>query len=279
MSGKLGVIGHPIKHSLSPVMHQHWFRKYGIDAVYDLIDIPSDDLATRIERFRESEWVGFNVTIPHKVAMLSLIDEVKDVARSIGAVNTIINKNGKLIGTNTDGEGLILCLQQAGFSLHEEVKVLIIGAGGAARAVGLSIARGNVSCVDFTNRTVVKAEQLSQSASTFTQSQSLSLTEAEQALDKYNLIINATSAGMEPLSMNQPLSLKHVSKDAFCVDLIYKPLKTLWLAEAEERGCRTMNGLPMLIYQGALAFKYWFDILPDVTGMEALLIKNLNQSM
>jgi len=274
---ELGVIGYPVKHSLSPAMHRLWLEKYGLDCEYHLLEIHPKDLADKVQGFREKKWRGFNVTIPHKVAIFSLLDEIDDTAKRFGAVNTVINHDGYLKGTNTDGGGFLQSLSHAGFAFHPAVKALIIGAGGAARAVGLALAETDSAQIDFANRTLEKAEELSAKVRETKASNVLTLERAEAELADYDLIINATSVGMEPYPDPQPLSLYHVSPAAFCVDLIYKPLQTTWLKEAEKKGCQTLNGLSMLIYQGALAFEQWFGIFPEVKGMEDFLINVLNQ--
>lgn len=257
-------------------MHTSWFNKYKLDNRYEMLEVPPDTLKATVKKFRSPEWLGFNVTVPHKVAIFSLIDEVDEKAQLIGAVNTVINHGGKLTGTNTDGEGFIQSLLHAGFSLTDKVQALIIGAGGAARAVGFALAKSGIKRLDFTNRTQEKAEALSEVAKEFTASSALSLSQAEEGLADYQLVINATSVGMEPFPDHIPLSLRHVMPGTFCVDLIYKPLQTLWLKEADSKRCQTLNGLPMLVYQGALAFKHWFGNMPEVDGVETLLVEYLN---
>jgi len=278
VKNKLGVIGYPVKHSLSPIMHRIWLDKYGLDGEYNLLEIHPDRLQEQMRAFRVDEWKGFSVTIPHKVAIFSLLDESDDKAKRFGAVNTVINQGGYLKGTNTDGDGFLQSLSHAGFIFRPTVKALIIGAGGAARAVGLSLAETEITQIDFTNRTVEKAEELRAKVNETKPSAVLDLQRAEKQLGDYDLIINATSVGMEPYPDPCPLSLSHVSPGTFCADLIYKPLKTTWLKEAEKRDCQTLNGLSMLIHQGALAFEQWFGIFPEIDGMEEALIQGLNKS-
>ena len=278
MKNKLGVIGYPVKHSLSPIMHRIWLNKYGLDGEYNLLEIHPENLQEKVRAFRQDGWKGFSVTIPHKIAIFPLLDESDDKAKRFGAVNTVINQDGYLKGTNTDGDGFLQSLFHAGFIFRPTVKALIIGAGGAARSVGLTLAETEIAQVDFTNRTVEKAEELRVKVNEIKPSSVLHLQRAEKQLSDYDLIINATSVGMEPYPDPCPLSLSHVSPGTFCADLIYKPLKTTWLKEAEKRGCQTLNGLSMLVHQGALAFEQWFGILPEVDGMEVALVQALSEN-
>jgi len=259
-------------------MHRIWLNKYGLDGEYNLLEIRPENLQEKVRAFRQDGWKGFSVTIPHKIAIFPLLDESDDKAKRFGAVNTVINQDGYLKGINTDGDGFLQSLFHAGFIFRPTVKALIIGAGGAARSVGLTLAETEIAQVDFTNRTVEKAEELRVKVNEIKPSSVLHLQRAEKQLSDYDLIINATSVGMEPYPDPCPLSLSHVSPGTFCADLIYKPLKTTWLKEAEKRGCQTLNGLSMLVHQGALAFEQWFGILPEVDGMEVALVQALSEN-
>lgn len=265
----LGVIGDPIEHSLSPIMHRKWFADFGWSHHYQAFRVKRDDLKQAVDGLRALGAKGFNVTIPHKVAIMPLLDEIDDEARALGAVNTVIQADGRLLGTNTDGLGFIESLKEKNVS-YAGADVLILGAGGAARAVGLSLAR-HAGRVDVAGRTLEKAEALAHDIAKTTASAAYTLERAAARLDGYRLIINATPVGMTPNIDAAPLSLERISDQATCIDLIYRPLETRFMKEARQKGARVLNGLPMLIHQGALAFERWFGRRPDTTGMETYL--------
>lgn len=273
-----GVIGNPISHSLSPHMHNHWYSHYGLNHHYHAFHVKKDDLPETLQAFKTLDIQGFNITIPHKVAVLPYLDELDDEARMLGAVNTVVNKDGKLIGYNTDGLGFQRSLLDKIPAEHPISKVLIIGGGGAARAIGLTLAKHTSEQVDYTNRTFSKAESISLETRKYKPSSALSKNDAEQQLGNYSLIINCTPMGMNPKEDPVPLELKEINSGTVCADIIYKPLFTPWLEQAKKKRCRIINGLPMLIYQGALAFEHWLGFFPVTAGVEAKLSKILEGS-
>jgi shikimate dehydrogenase len=270
----LGVIGDPIEHSLSPLMHQRWYEELGLSHHYHAFHITKGNLADGIKGFKTFDIKGFNVTIPHKVPILSLLDEIDEEASALGAVNTVVNLNGKLKGFNTDGRGLVSAVNEQWPTILNGAKILMLGAGGASFGVALTLAKEQVAQVDIANRTLKTAEGLSEKCRSFTSSKALTMEEAEAHLKDYTMVINTTPIGMAPTWENQlPIKLDHLLKSTYCIDLIYNPLKTLWLGEAEKKGALTMNGLPMLVHQGALAFEHWFNTKPETRNM----ITYLNQ--
>jgi shikimate dehydrogenase len=268
------VIGNPIAHSMSPVMHNDLFQHYDVDAHYHAFDIKSSDLADAVKGFRAIHLAGFNVTVPHKLAIMPLLDEVDPLARSIGAVNTVVNQSGTLIGYNTDGSGFVNGLLSNVGSIHDK-KVLIIGAGGAARAIYFTLAHEVASRIDLTNRTIAKAEKLASDCPYDVNTSVLGLEEAEKKLGEYEIIIQTTSIGMSPQIECKPLSLHNLSKSAFVSDIIYNPLETQFLKEAREKGATTQNGIEMFVNQGALAFEKWTSIKPDTNRMTTKVLKQL----
>jgi shikimate dehydrogenase len=269
------VIGDPIGHSVSPVMHEKWLKDNHLHHHYHAFRVKEADLKEAVKGLRVLGVKGFNVTIPHKMAIIPYLDDIDEQARTLGAVNTVINENGKLIGTNTDGAGLIHALNEKGFSDQSNDTILIIGAGGAARAVGLALARHFNKTVDFTNRSLEKAKRLTEEVSKYADSKALSMDEASGSLDRYQMVIQATPVGMSGFSNELPLSLHHLTPGTRCIDLIYKPLETPFLLEAKRKGGQVMNGLPMLIHQGAIAFHRWLGIYPDTQEMEFFLTQKL----
>ncbi|WEG14202.1 shikimate dehydrogenase [Pullulanibacillus sp. KACC 23026] len=279
MSFLLGVLGDPIGHSLSPIMHNRWYKEWNYPHYYHAFRLSKENLSDGVKGLKALQFKGFNVTIPHKVDILSLLDELDDEASELGAVNTVVQEKGRLKGYNTDGRGLISAINEKWPTALEKAKVLMIGAGGASLGVALTLAKSGVSQVDVTNRTIEKAEAISQKCSPFVQTKALSLTEAEETLGTYTMVIQSTSLGMGPHGLDQmPLVVNQLQKGTYCIDLIYNPLQTRWLKEAEEKGALTMNGLPMLVHQGALSFEHWFGVMPDTASMITFLTQHLEET-
>lgn len=265
-----GLIGCPVHHSLSPLMHNDAFQSLGIHAHYHAFHVEPHMLKEAVEGLKALQCAGFNVTIPHKTAVMEYMDELDETAKQMGAVNTVVNENGKWIGYNTDGEGFVRALCEQMDVELSGARILLVGAGGAARGIYFSLLKHRVAAVDVCNRTVKKAE-----AFVVKQSSVYSLEEAEERVGEYDIIINTTSVGMYPHVDATPLSLRHVKKDTIVSDIIYNPLMTKWLQEAKEKGARVQNGVGMFVYQGALAFEKWTGIFPNTKRMEQLVIQQL----
>lgn len=274
MKKLFAVLGDPIGHSMSPVMHNDLFAFYKMDAHYHPFLVKKEGLKTVVEGLKAIGIAGFNVTIPHKSEIIPLLDEVDELARSIGAVNTVVNKNGRFIGYNTDGPGFLRGLEPYISSLTGK-KVLVIGAGGAAKAIYFTLAKNKPVVIDIANRTVQKAAELIEACPFETSSKALSLEEAEDQLGNYDLLIQTTMIGMSPKITDQPIELDHLAKNALVCDIIYNPLETLILSEAKKQGARTQTGLDMFVYQGALAFELWTGIFPDIQRMRENVLEQL----
>jgi shikimate dehydrogenase len=251
---RVGVIGDPVAHSISPAMHQPALDALGIPAIYERWLTTAEELPARIASLREPDALGANVTVPHKLAVMNLVDEVSPLARDAGAVNTIVNRNGKLYGDNTDIYGFATSLSGVCPNVAESV-VLILGAGGAARGVVLALERLGVRSMTVANRNLNRAKHL---ASDFDRIaiQPLGANEAslKSALMTANVLINATSLGWHPGEMPViPSLLDHLPAGALVVDLTYRD--TDLLIAARNRGLSTLDGLPMLVHQGARAFE------------------------
>jgi len=270
-----GVIGCPISHSMSPEMHNDLFEYYSLDARYHAFHVENEDLEAAIKGFRALGVSGFNITIPHKVAVMSYIDEIEEVAANIGAVNTVVNNNGKLIGYNTDGDGYLMSLKPKVTKDLKECHVLIIGAGGAARGIFISMAAKGIKHIDICNRTVGRAEELIKDCQYETFAKGLTFSQAEEILSRYDIIVNTTSVGMHPNVDEIPISLDHLTSNTVVSDIIYNPIKTKLLQEAEKRGATIDTGIGMFVNQGALAFEKWTDIFPDTTRMEKVVVRRL----
>lgn len=275
--GKLyGLIGHPVGHSMSPIMHNGEFKALGLSHHYQAFDLSPEQLEDGVEAMKMLDIQGFNVTIPHKVAIIPLLDEVEQEALDIGAVNTVYKRDGKYIGTNTDGKGYLLSLLTLmKVKDLKNKKVLVIGAGGAARAVAVSISRAGVLSLTIANRTLEKAENLTSVCHAYTTANATTLQEAEAMLYHFDIIINTTSIGMSPHLDRMPLSVEGLNKGTVVSDLIYNPLETKWMRLSKQKGAVTDNGISMFVEQGALAFERWTGETPDRERMRNAVLKEL----
>ncbi len=268
------VIGDPIAHSMSPAMHNDLFGIYGIEAHYQALHVRKGDLQKAVIGLKAIQVSGFNVTVPHKVDILPMLDRLDPLAKAIGAVNTVVNENGEFVGYNTDGEGSVRGIMNIIPDLSK-CKILIVGAGGAARAIYFTLASMGIKNIDVTNRTREKAVELIAQCPYTVTSNVVLREEAEKQLGDYDIIIQTTSIGMAPNVECQPLSLHNLKENSFVSDIIYNPLETLFLRSAKEKGARIQNGIDMFVLQGALAFQKWTGILPDQLRMEKLVLKQL----
>ncbi len=274
--GKLyGLLGHPVGHSMSPIMHNDQFSFLGLDCYYHAFDVHPEELENAVKGIRALGLSGFNVTIPHKVEIMKYLDEIDEEALQIGAVNTVVNREGKLCGYNTDGKGFAVSLQNIAGPDFLNKKMLIIGAGGAARGIFVTLARKGAIAIDIANRTLEKAEQLISDNPYPIQSCSRSIKEAEENLQEYQIIINTTSVGMSPKIEELPLQLSNMKPGTILSDIIYNPLETKWLKDGKTLGALTQNGVGMFVGQGALAFEMWTKEKPDFSRMEQIVMKQL----
>lgn len=251
MAYTLGLIGYPVSHSLSPRVHTAALRALGLEGSYTAIPVPAEQLQPTLRTLVEGGYTGLNVTIPHKQAVMVLMDELSEDARAIGAVNTIIATHGRLCGHNTDGVGFLRALQEAGFGPQGQ-NVLVLGAGGAARAVVYSLKQSGAR-VTIWNRTAQRAVDLAREF----QVQSTAIGAADLS-GTWDLIVNTTSAGMFPDVDSSPVRLSAEGLTARCVyDLVYNPRETMLLGQARSAGAQAIGGLTMLVYQAAEAFRLW----------------------
>lgn len=274
MKKLFGVMGDPIGHSMSPVMHNDLFVHYGIDAAYVPFHVSKGDLAAAVKGLKAIHVAGFNVTVPYKTEIMEFLDEIDPLAKAIGAVNTVVNKEGKLIGYNTDGRGFVRGLNEQ-LSTITNKNVLMIGAGGAAKAIYFSMAEAGVQKLDLYNRTPAKAEELKYSCPFPIETEVFDRGQAEERLADYDLLIQTTLIGMAPNIEESPLSIKEVKPESFASDIIYNPLETKFLREASSAGARIQNGIEMFVYQGALAFEIWTGIFPNTERMKENVLKQL----
>ncbi|MBZ2175533.1 shikimate dehydrogenase [Schnuerera sp. xch1] len=260
----MGLIGYPLKHSKSPHMHNTAFEALGLDHVYMAFEIQDGFIKEALDAMRILNVGGFNITMPHKKEVVEYLDDISPDAKIIGSVNTVKNDNGKLIGYNTDGRGFVKALQENGIDFKGK-KVVLAGAGGAARAVATQLAFDGAGELILFNRTLSSAEEIVNNINKnipTCKSKALALNEAvlvEEIKDAL-VLVNCTSLGMK-VTIDQAIisSPEKLPKDLFVADIVYDPNQTKLLKIAEKAGCRYMNGLMMMIWQGAIAFKIWTD--------------------
>ena len=260
---KACVIGWPIEHSRSPLIHNYWLKKHRIDATYEKKAIDPEHVAHFIAGLAVSEFVGCNVTIPHKEAAFRAVAETDKIAGRLAAVNTVYVRNGKVWGTNTDGEGFIASLYDAypAFGLKDKTAI-IVGAGGAAKAIIGALIDESVTRIGIINRTRERILDLQEQFG----SQITEINEAatKDALATCDLLVNTTSLGMEG-GMELALDIRHVKRNALVADIIYVPLETALLAKAKQLGHPVLGGLGMLLHQAVRGFELWFGVKPEVT--------------
>ena len=258
-----GVIGNPIAHSKSPRLHKHWLRRYGIAGDYVPLHVTEDDLAQVIRTLPRMGFVGCNITIPHKVAVMQIADQVSDRAILIGAANTLIfRKDGRIHADNTDGYGFLANLRAGAPDWRPDAgPAVVLGAGGAARAVIASLLESGVPQILLTNRTRTRADDLR--AEFGTRITVVDWVQAGNIIEEAATIVNTTSLGMTGhTELRVPLDGLHAGQTV--TDLVYNPLRTRLLAEAEAAGCVTVDGLGMLLHQAVPAFERWFGQRPEV---------------
>ncbi|MDG4655462.1 shikimate dehydrogenase [Ectobacillus antri] len=265
-----GVIGDPIGHSLSPAMHNDAFLHQDIDAHYEAFHIKEAELADAIQELRAKQIDGFNVTTPHKETIMQHLDEIDDLAKRIGAVNTVVRRGNRLIGYNTDGIGYVRALQELSGTVTDK-RILLVGAGGACKAIYFSLASVGAKYVDIANRTAARAQAIVASGKLI----SRVFTPQEVNLEAYDIIINTTTVGMYPQVNETPVLVQSVKQHAVVSDIIYNPFETKLLQDAKRAGAMVQNGIDMFVYQGALAFELWTGIWPDVARMKKLVIQKL----
>lgn len=277
----LGIIGHPIGHTLSPIMHQTVASSLGIDLSYKAYDVAPDKLEHFIDQLRNGVIDGLNVTIPHKVAVMELLDELSSDALAIGAVNTIVNNNGKLTGHNSDAYGLIQAIKaNAGLEIKGR-KVVVYGAGGAARAICWGVCDQGCAELVIANRSVSKATEISDRLTKLypnVEATELGSNKLVDSIKTADIIINTSSIGMEGVAQTLPPGVESISYGQLVVDIVYRPLDTPLLKMARARGAKTLDGLWMLIYQGAMSFEIWTGKKFEVELAREKLLSELNNN-
>jgi len=262
ISGKTrvcGVIGDPIEHTLSPIMHNAAFKALKLDFAFLAFKVKAADVEKAVSGMRALGIHGLNVTMPHKSAVINYLDEVDQAAKAIGSVNTILNKDGRLFGFNTDGVGALQALRENGVEPRGK-KVLLLGAGGAARAIAYTLAREADELV-ILNRTAKQAAELAnllkQTFDRKVVADALSPNAIKDTLQDSDLLINATSVGMKPNANKTPVAFEWLRPDLAVMDIVYNPVETKLAKDAKAAGAKVVSGFEMLIYQGAASFEIW----------------------
>ena len=271
---KAGVIGWPIEQSKSPLIHGYWLDVYNIVGRYDAIAVSPDDLGEAISRLRGQGYAGLNITVPHKEKICAIIDNLTPRATRIGAVNTVVFKDNIVFGDNTDGVGFINNLKSGAEFMRDSA--MILGAGGAARAVLDALIQEGFRDITIANRTSARAEALIKSFATATANlHVIAWNDIPNHLGELSLLVNTTSLGMAGQA-ELSLDLTHLSPKTLVTDIVYNPLQTALLREATHRGNPTIDGLGMLLHQAVPGFHAWFGTEPEVTpALRTLIMADL----
>jgi len=270
MKKKFGIIGNPIKHSLSPVLHEYWFKKYNIDAEYSIVEATNEDLPKIIKKIKDGSYSGFNVTLPFKQKIINYLDLIVNDAEVTGSVNTLLLDNNKrVVGENTDVFGLQAAyLKEIENNLNK--KALVIGAGGVSPSVVLSVQKSGIRNISITNRTKEKCIFLK---NRFKFLNIISWENLVSEIKNFDIIINATSLGLKN-SDEFNFNFTNTKKDVVYIDTIYNPLETKTLKYLKEEGKKVFNGLDMFIYQGQKSFYLWNKINPEIDDELIELLKS-----
>ena len=270
MTKTFAVIGDPIDHSLSPNIHNAAFNALGMDCTYIAYRIPKDELEEGVESLKQIKISGFNVTIPHKIEMMKYLDELSQECKIIGAVNTVTNDNGKLIGHNTDMDGFLEPIKKRNIMIKNE-DILLLGAGGAARAIVAGFAKEKAHKITIANRTKEKGQELAKFAASFgIESDEISLDDAGQNAGKYRFIVNATSVGLK--NESSPISTDAINSQNIVYDIVYMPMNTDLISKSKKNSATTIYGYEMLLGQACFAFEIWHGIKAPYDAMSKVLL-------
>ncbi|NWJ23133.1 shikimate dehydrogenase [Rhizobium sp. RM] len=272
------VVGYPIKHSRSPIIHSHWLKTFGIDGTYRSVEVSPDAFAAFISDLKEQRsdgFVGGNVTIPHKEAAFKLADRPDTLAEELGAANTLWFENGKLCATNTDGYGFVSNLDDRHSGWDKIKSAVVLGAGGASRAIIQSLRNRGIAEIHVLNRTEERARELADRFGKQVFSHSMSA--LSEVMKGAGLFVNTTSLGMDGTEAPH-FDFSRLSDGAVVTDIVYVPLKTPILRMAEEQGIATVDGLGMLLHQAKPGFEKWFGKIPEVDQtLRSMIIEDMEK--
>jgi shikimate dehydrogenase len=280
LSGKTaiyGVIGDPIVHTLSPAMQNAAFEAFGLDAVFLAFEVPAGEAESAVRGVRALGMSGLNVTMPHKEVVLPFLDEADETARALGSVNTILNQDGRLRGFNTDGAGAHHALEESRVTLAGK-KLVLLGAGGAAKAIAYALAR-EVAELVILNRTAKKADALAKTINEKFHKKiatgSFFPDTIQKNLEGADILVNATAVGMRPRQKESLVKKAWLKPDLTVLDIVYDPVETQLARDAKAAGAQVVNGLEMLLHQGAASFEIWTGKAAPVVAMRQALLKQL----
>jgi len=270
----VGIIGDPVQHSRSPQMHNAAIAERKLDYIYVPFHVRSGELREAIEGFKALNVLGVNVTIPHKRAVMSILDDASREATLIGAANTLIFCDGKVYGDNTDAQGFLQAMAEEGIDVPVGGSAVVLGAGGAARAVVVALALSGLNLITIANRTEWKANQLEKELAPTSETAisvvDLASSQLNAAIHSADLLVNTTSVGMKDTDQLL-IDLDSLSPDTTVYEIVYTSPETPLLRIAREKGCQTIGGIGMLVHQGAIAFEKWIGIVPNVLTMRIAL--------
>ncbi|MHC1547379.1 shikimate dehydrogenase [Phyllobacterium sp. K27] len=271
---KAFVAGFPIKHSRSPLIHGHWLKKYELQGSYKAIEVAPEDFSNFVNNLQKNSCVGGNVTIPHKEMAFALCQKLETAAEEIGAVNTLWFEDGQLYGTNTDAYGFLANLDAGSPGWEKGKTALVLGAGGASRAIVYALKQRGLTDIRIVNRTLARAKELADRFGSGISAHEW--TAVPELLQDASLIVNTTSLGMEGKE-SLSIDLSGVRSDALVTDIVYVPLETPLLKAAHKAGLKTVDGLGMLLHQAVPGFEHWFGVRPEVTPeLRDLILTDMN---
>jgi shikimate dehydrogenase len=270
MSKTFAVIGDPIDHSLSPNIHSAAFRELNLESSYIAYRVPKGELSDGVESLKKIKIDGFNVTIPHKVEMMKYLDKMDESCSVIGAVNTVTNTEGILKGYNTDMDGFLDPFKKKEIKI-QDTKILLLGAGGAARAIVAGVAKEKAKHITIANRTLQNANNLTQFANKIgLDANAITIENVGDDLKDYDIIVNATSIGLK--NEPSPISLESIKPETIVYDIVYMPMNTDFLKKAKGKGAKIIYGYEMLLGQAVRAFEIWHGIEAPYNAMKKALL-------
>lgn len=270
-----GIIGNPLAHTLSPIMHDAAFSELGLDYKYHTFEIKEDEIASTLKVLKKKKFRGLSVTHPFKIKIMEHLDHVEDLARDIGAVNTVVNDNGKLTGYNTDSPAAMEALRRNNIDLAHGMDILILGAGGAARSIALPLARMGKDII-IANRSFERAMELAMKFKSQGTIKVNILDDVEEIIEDVDMLINCTPVGMNGGPCGSPISPELLRKDMIVFDMVYSPKDTELLSVAQKNGAKVIYGYEMFLYQGIMAFEKWTCEKAPVDVMKKVVLDKLD---
>ena len=276
---KAAVIGFPVKHSWSPIIHNYWIKEHGIFGEYEKIEVHPNDLKSLVISKKEQGFSGLNITIPHKEKVTEICDELSESARVLQAVNLITFKNNIIYGDNTDGGGFVESLKEDFPDINlSSLRIGILGAGGAAKSIALSLSKENPKKIFVFNRNIDRAEKLLEKVN-FHAAEPLNIDDINLKKLSIDLLINATPVGMAGMTDTNFINFKNIGGIEFFADIVYNPENTESMSLARSQNIKTMGGLGMLLYQAVPSFESFFGVRPEVTnGLKQHILEHIRRA-